>query len=363
MLEKLLLNFCLTVTLTYGLSLTFRGWPVPRQGREVQLRMALVSLLPIILMMFPVYLVPGVQADLRFVPIVLTTLLYGPLTGLLVSIPAMLYRVWLGGAGVTPALVSLGMLVLTAAAIRAYAGRSSHRETLGRVAWPWYVVAFAPHLLPMLLLLPNGAAIYQAVKLPLWGAEVVVSLLALSILEGRLRLLRLNHTLKREAAEDSLSGLANRRQFDADLPGLRPPDALLLLDIDHFKAVNDSLGHPAGDAVLSAVGHALPQMLRHGDRAYRYGGEEFAVILRGSGPDGAQATAERIRATLSSLDVPELQGRPLTVSVGVGLVLQDAPLDALARADAALYAAKDAGRNRVALWTPDLKPAPAATGT
>lgn len=354
-------NFCLTVTLAYGLSLTFRGWPVPRQGQEVALRMGLLSLVPVILMMFPVYLIPGVQTDLRFVPIVLATLLYGLPTGLLVSVPAMLYRIWLGGQGVVPALCSVALLLLTSTAIRAYTRRFSPRGPLGRLVWPWYVLAFAPNLLP-LLLLPDGPAIFRVVKLPLWGAEVIASLLALSILDSRLRLLRLNHTLKRQAAEDSLSGLANRRQFDADLPGLQPTDALLLLDLDHFKVVNDSLGHPAGDAVLSAVGRVLPLMLRQDDRAYRYGGEEFAVILRHTGPEGARATAERLRAALTRLDVPELRGRPLTVSVGVGPVPQDAPTDALARADAALYAAKNAGRNRVVLWTPDLTPAPAGTG-
>jgi diguanylate cyclase (GGDEF)-like protein len=158
---------------------------------------------------------------------------------------------------------------------------------------------------------------------------------------------------------DGLTGLPNRRQFDDVLRrewnrarrsggGL----ALLMIDIDHFKLLNDNLGHPVGDERLREVGRTLTGCAtRGGDLIARYGGEEFAAILPATGAVEAAALAEAMRAAIAGLRLPSpAEGGFVTISIGVGAV-EDIRADTadalLALADAALYAAKKSGRNRV----------------
>ncbi|HCA47757.1 MAG TPA: diguanylate cyclase response regulator [Armatimonadetes bacterium] len=163
-----------------------------------------------------------------------------------------------------------------------------------------------------------------------------------------------------QADRDVLTGLFTRRVCDDALAELtsaspRPPIAVLLLDIDHFKRVNDTCGHPAGDEVLRAVAESIrSQTRRTSEIAVRYGGEEFAVIAPGMALDGACALAERIRQQIASMRLL-MAGRVLQVTVSAGVALLEPhethaePVRVLIeRADARLYAAKHAGRNRVA---------------
>ncbi len=150
---------------------------------------------------------------------------------------------------------------------------------------------------------------------------------------------------------DFLTGAKTRRAFMEDLgiASRMPPDArgvVLMLDLDHFKQVNDRFGHPAGDEVLRSVVAACRRALRRTDVIGRLGGEEFAVLLRGMPLDDAIECAERIRRAvldLRALPDPELG---VTVSIGVAEVLRGDAHGTLADADAALYCAKQAGRNR-----------------
>jgi diguanylate cyclase (GGDEF)-like protein len=163
---------------------------------------------------------------------------------------------------------------------------------------------------------------------------------------------------KRLAARDGLTQLYNRRAFDDHLAKARAREerqggrfAVLLLDIDHFKKLNDTFGHPAGDAALKHTARVLERHLRQGDEAARYGGEEFAVILPGADAGGAAPLAERVRAAIEGSQVVFEGARlAVTVSVGVAAWPEDGrEIEALlAAADRALYAAKQDGRNRVA---------------
>ena len=160
-----------------------------------------------------------------------------------------------------------------------------------------------------------------------------------------------------DALIDSLTGLANRRSANRDLQLLlnfsrrtNTPLSAISFDIDLFKDVNDQHGHDAGDRVLADIGAALPAWVRASDVVARVGGEEFLVLLPGTGVDGAQTAAEKIRLGVQALTWPELN-RPVTISLGVGS-LDDPAEDAnalLRRIDAALYAAKALGRNRTVL--------------
>lgn len=173
-------------------------------------------------------------------------------------------------------------------------------------------------------------------------------------LEERQReLTALNVLLGSQAVHDELTGLHNRRHFRAALDEVVAQArhdgsnvSLLLLDLDHFKTVNDQFGHDAGDEVLRRVSATLLEAVRAGDSVCRYGGEEFAVILRDTSVDQACALGERIREAVAQLDVAGLR---VTVSIGVSgsPPLELDPRRLVATADEHLYAAKRAGRNRV----------------
>nr|WP_254632861.1 GGDEF domain-containing protein [Deinococcus sp. GbtcB9] len=169
-------------------------------------------------------------------------------------------------------------------------------------------------------------------------------------LERHLNELRTLHAqVQRQSLTDPLTGLGNRRQFQEDLQTLTGQDALLLVDLDHFKRVNDTLGHPTGDAVLAQLGRLLASASRGEDRAYRYGGEEFALILRGLPPHALDGVADRVRAAVERSVFPDVPWT-LTVSIGAARAAELSGETLLRGADEALYAAKRAGRNRVCRW-------------
>ena len=160
------------------------------------------------------------------------------------------------------------------------------------------------------------------------------------------------------AATDGLTNLLNRRAFNSALHReFQKADrygqslGLLLIDIDHFKAVNDRFGHPAGDSVLRQVSVYLGQTIRTVDVAARFGGEEFAVLMPGTGPGQVRAAAERIRTMiLGHTFLSECRDYRVTVSIGVVHYEGEggcAPDDLIRDADIALYRAKSSGRNRV----------------
>ena len=160
------------------------------------------------------------------------------------------------------------------------------------------------------------------------------------------------------AVRDPLCRVYNRRYLNERLEAEmayalrhRTPLSAILVDVDHFKRVNDTKGHLAGDAVLRVMGTALKRMVRAEDLVARYGGEEFAIVTRGIDPRNTMILAERIRRSIGSLSIPWEAGRlRITVSVGVATLCEgrDYPtVDALlAAADEALYEAKRSGRNR-----------------
>lgn len=171
-----------------------------------------------------------------------------------------------------------------------------------------------------------------------------------------------NELLERLNTLDELSGIHNRRHFDkrllAELRRCRrelTPISLIMFDIDHFKRFNDNYGHLAGDQVIRAVAlTASEQLNREADEIFRYGGEEYAIVLPNTEPQGAQHIAEQIRIAIEQL-VVTCAGKPLdcTISLGVACHLSQQAIDPtqlIERADSALYQAKQNGRNQVALY-------------
>lgn len=202
--------------------------------------------------------------------------------------------------------------------------------------------------------------IEQAERTEKQGAadDVYVQLLAENV-AAVLANLRLREALREMAMTDALTTLPNRRQFDTvfavEAEEAQKDDAALsclLLDVDHFKRFNDTYGHEAGDAVLREIGGVLRNATREPDMAFRYGGEEFVLLLPNLEGEAAFARAEQIRRDIEALTLVH-EGQNLgavTVSIGLASRAPDIPADRLViAADSALYKAKDAGRNRVAV--------------
>ena len=157
-----------------------------------------------------------------------------------------------------------------------------------------------------------------------------------------------------QAHHDELTGLPNRRRLLQRLQTLadeRAQASVAMVDIDHFKEVNDTHGHDVGDVALVAVADTLAEQIRDGDLVARWGGEEFVVVIEGGGRRRALAAAERCREAVAATR-PRREDDdwfpPITVSIGVASIEPgDTPVDALARADEQLYRAKRAGRDCV----------------
>jgi diguanylate cyclase (GGDEF)-like protein len=174
----------------------------------------------------------------------------------------------------------------------------------------------------------------------------------------------LHAEIKRKAITDGLTGLFNHRhfqeKFNKELNRFKRfprPFSLLLIDIDYFKKINDTYGHPAGDAVLKGVARIIKKTLRDIDVPARYGGEEFATILVGADKQEAVRTAERLRTNIMTAEF-DAEGNKISVTVSVGIATcpEDAKVkeDIIDRADKALYHAKETGRNKVVAWTETL---------
>jgi diguanylate cyclase (GGDEF)-like protein len=213
--------------------------------------------------------------------------------------------------------------------------------------------------------LHNGAMLWNM----LW---LLALLLALSCWASNAQLSLMRELLhaRRDANHDALTGLFNRRAAAERLvleraraERQRAPLSVLMLDIDHFKRINDRCGHAAGDGVLLAVADVLRHELRASDLGVRHGGEEFLVILPGDSAAQAFEVAERIRGEVAQLAVP-LDGDTASITISVGIATfngSESDEQLIARADAALYRAKQGGRNRSVLADLD-QPTPLSTG-
>jgi len=169
-----------------------------------------------------------------------------------------------------------------------------------------------------------------------------------------------NQELSQLAAQDALTGVGNRRSFEQALAQAwahsrrrQEPIALVMVDVDHFKQYNDSLGHPAGDDCLRQVAALLQTGLhRPEDRVFRYGGEEFVLLLTATDVNGAVHCSEQLRRAVEARALPHPHG-VVTISLGVASTIPDQrssdgeAMQLLARADSALYRAKEEGRNRL----------------
>lgn len=215
----------------------------------------------------------------------------------------------------------------------------------------------------------NAEFMYQTVTfIPLVSVSGDVDLVGVVIYDvtdiavSRLELESANKLLEVLSRTDRLTGLFNRGHWEECLARefrrvrrTKGPACMLIFDIDHFKKVNDTYGHPAGDEVIRCVSALLKAAVRETDIAGRYGGEEFVVILIDTAPDGAMIFAERLRATVEASVVKHDQTEiRFTISLGIAELTEteESHKQWIEHADLGLYAAKHGGRNQVVLYEP-----------
>ena len=237
--------------------------------------------------------------------------------------------------------------------------------------WPAIFMLFAHGALfllrtPLAAMLPwsPGNHMFGSVWLTVLSFEALLFTISIAFILLAMAKERTELRHRTAAMVDPLTGIANRRSFLQDAAQLAKrysanprPTAVLLIDLDHFKSINDRFGHALGDRALEIFADAARQSMRSSDLLGRLGGEEFAAVLSDTSRDKAVAVAERIRESFAKV-AQDVDGRPVCATVSIGLVhCQEAALDVpelLAQADHALYFAKEHGRNRVEIATLDM---------
>jgi len=259
------------------------------------------------------------------------------------------YRPWLAFLGLTPAIL-------------AFLGVSFHDQGVIGALWCFPAALVFYFTLPeKQAWVSNGALWAMAVPasfvyLPnAVAARVAATLLGVSVFAGVfVRIITVQQkALEEKAVSDALTGLHNRALLASTLEQAMEqsrrtgtPMTLLGLDLDAFKAINDSMGHQTGDQVLRGVAEVLRARIRRTDKAFRLGGEEFLVFLYGTDEDQARQVAEDLRATVETK--PLIPDRPVTVSIGIAAFSGEEDRDEwLKRCDQNLYGAKAQGRNVV----------------
>lgn len=277
----------------------------------------------------------------------------GAVTGGLLVPTAISFMLGYTGVGTAVANIAVGIFA-TLSAQRYWQARAEAPLLMVANAL-LYLITAASFYACGYVLLANGQFVLTARPVN-WAEDfnslmVIVGLTGIGALSLTINQTRSTNRHKSDAMTDPLTGLLNRRALFEDTVGEPQPNtAILVMDLDHFKAINDRFGHAAGDRVLRAFAEVIFSSIRAEDIAARLGGEEFCVVLSSSGPRAAAAVAERIRATLEA-KVFHTPAGDISATVSVGVAVRSAEPETtqalLSRADAALYRAKADGRNRV----------------
>ncbi|MGX1099207.1 GGDEF domain-containing protein [Amorphus sp. MBR-141] len=303
-----------------------------------------------------VQLRPGVFVDARSTMILLSGLFGGPVAAVICTALAAGMRIYIGGAGLLAGTLGIALAGAIGAAVFYWLRRDGRPVSMAHIC---ILAALSPLTFIVVIVLP-----WDVVMRALSEAFVPTSALRAAgiLLLGIL----LMHERRRVAAEDrirelanldELSGLANRRSFyralDRAIKAHRTSArdfSVVILDLDHFKSINDRYGHPVGDEVIKNLADILRANTQGNDVAARIGGEEFAILLSGAGRDEARKISERIRTSIAESEITVGMERiPFTASLGVAATstLTSSVNALMSAADTALYIAKQGGRNRV----------------
>ena len=306
----------------------------------------------IVAMMAPARIGDGIMVDSRALIVGFAAAFGGWPAALVAVAIGGGYRLWLGGMGAVPGAAGIAVAAMLGLSWRYFLrpkGRigALHLAVLGLVVSCYLLTG-------VIMGYASMGSLISLIGPYMVTASVFASVLLGLFVDRELNQIAREQHWKTRALTDPLTALPNRRAFERGIAGLRPDDrsaALLLIDLDHFKVVNDTHGHAAGDYVLQQVSMILRAGIRNRDLLSRLGGEELAVLLPDTEAHDAQIIAERLRRSIETLEI-HWEGRTIaiTASFGVAVALGTTPSNELfVQADAALYAAKRGGRNRVVL--------------
>lgn len=301
----------------------------------------------------------GAVVDLRSVIAGLAGAFGGWPAAIATALVTCVYRIHLGGlylAGCASILLAAGLGLAWRWRLRnERATRTRHLVVLGAlIGLHPLTIATTPAFW--------NAGVTVPVVLTLFFSSMVGAIAFGKLIEREMKQIAQERLLAREALHDPLTNLLNRRGFEAAFVEARgldqdAPLSLLLIDIDHFKKVNDHFGHDVGDDVLQTVATGLRADAGRFERCSRHGGEEFAVLLPRATPRDALRRAEAIRKAVEGLQTPHRAGTPIRTTISVGVAAcgdgQTQLAELFQKADAALYRAKGAGRNRSVLFELD----------
>lgn len=303
----------------------------------------------------PIVMQQGVIIDARGVILTLAGPFGGAVAAAIAAACAIAYRLWLGGLGAPVGCITIlvGALVgvLFACCVPLRQGAYSLRQLAALAALG---SLHGITVLLVLMFIPVPGLVNSLIPLCMLNFAGVIVLGSFLSEEGRRR--HATRLLEKEAATDALTGLPNRRTFDAAASALLEESkgsgrhvALLMIDLDHFKQVNDRWGHDVGDRVLCGAATVIASEIQRGDLVARYGGEEIVVLLPDTRQEEALAVAERIRLAVKAT-VYHMHPGVLSVTVSVGIATCSGDglsfRELFSAADGALYDAKDQGRNR-----------------
>ncbi|MCQ4085312.1 diguanylate cyclase [Saccharibacillus sp. JS10] len=348
MLRDLFINFCLLSTFLFFGDMALNILRNHFKASPIWLNLASgigLGMFGIVQLIFTFKLQNGILLDFRQLSIIVAASVGGPWAALIASLIIATGRVLIFGGITSASIIGVVATLLTFVLVfPAFLLKGSFRLK-------WTVAAISTTIVALALLL---------YRLGLGGLPIIMLLAALQVISCvftyyMVRYLRetreMHDMLKQEIEHDFLTGLYNSRGFESRYRlaiASGSPFALLLLDIDHFKKVNDTYGHPAGDAVLEQLGKIVREYVRKVGCASRKGGEEFAVILRPCDSKRAIETADRLRRKIEETPFLLPDGRliHITISVGIGLYPTFSESQLVEETDRALYRAKQEGRNR-----------------
>lgn len=304
----------------------------------------------IVAMLAPAKIGDGIMVDSRALIVAFAAAFGGWPAALVAALISASFRLWLGGMGALPGAVGIATAAILGLGWRYFLRpktriKARHLVVLGLVVSCYLFSSMAMGYSTIITIL-------QIIGPYMVVASVFASVLLGLFVDRELNQIEREQQWKTRALTDPLTTLPNRRAFERGIDGLRlhkDQAALMIIDLDHFKLVNDTHGHAAGDYVLQQVSLILRANMRNGDLLSRLGGEELAVLLPDTNMADARLIAERLRKAIETLDII-WDGQTISITASFGVVVglgTIASSEMFARADAALYAAKNTGRNRV----------------
>ncbi|WP_242240692.1 diguanylate cyclase [Bacillus cereus group sp. BfR-BA-01309] len=305
----------------------------------------LTGILSVLLMHFGVH-IENIMLDLRYLAVILAIIIGGPIASSITVTIILITRLFFTEYSLASELACYSIVLIGVGVVFIWRMKASIFTR-----WIWFNVYSLSILVVPLSILFKDMSIVALYVVCSGFAAYITFISANYVLQSN----ELFQTMRQYATIDALTGLGNVRQFDLEMnrhigsKRMRNDSlCLLLIDIDHFKCVNDTYGHPAGDEVLKQIGCILREISPFPDLAFRKGGEEFALLIPKKGLAYGMRTGEQVRTVVENHPFQLLNGTKIKITVSVGIsVYEESPKQFIQAADDALYYSKRNGRNQV----------------